>query len=48
MSLVAKITKVARDPNNDKPFQPVRITHIKIEQPGVAAPAAGKKPEMQK
>jgi cyclophilin family peptidyl-prolyl cis-trans isomerase len=48
VSLVTKITKVARDPNNDKPFQPVRITHIKIEQPGAAAPAAEKKPEVQK
>jgi peptidyl-prolyl cis-trans isomerase A (cyclophilin A) len=48
VSLVTKITKVARDPSNDKPFQPVRITHIKIVQPGAAAPAAQKKPEMQK
>ena len=48
VSLVTKITKVARDPSNDKPFQPVRITHIKIVQPDAAAPAAGKKPEMQK
>ncbi len=48
VSLVSKITKVARDPSNDKPFQPVRITHIKIVQPGAAAPAAQKKPEMQK
>jgi peptidyl-prolyl cis-trans isomerase A (cyclophilin A) len=48
VSLVSKITKVARDPSNDKPFQPVRITHIKIVQPGAAAPAAEKKPEMQK
>ena len=42
-----KIAHVARDPNNDKPFQPVKITHIKIVQPGAAAPAAAKKPEMQ-
>ncbi len=40
-SLVSKIARVPRDPN-DKPFQPVRITHVKIEQPG-AAPAAEKK-----
>jgi peptidyl-prolyl cis-trans isomerase A (cyclophilin A) len=48
VSLVTKITKVARDPSNDKPFQPVRITHIKIVQPGAAAPPAEKKPEVQK
>jgi peptidyl-prolyl cis-trans isomerase A (cyclophilin A) len=48
VSLVTKITKVARDPSNDKPFQAVRITHIKIEQPGAATPAAAKKPEPKK
>jgi cyclophilin family peptidyl-prolyl cis-trans isomerase len=47
-SLVSKIAGVSRDPNSDKPFQPVRITHIKIAQPGAAAPAAEKKKEIQK
>ncbi|MGI9104041.1 MAG: peptidylprolyl isomerase [Terriglobales bacterium] len=35
-SLITKIAKVPRDPN-DKPFKAVRITHVKIEQPGAAA-----------
>jgi cyclophilin family peptidyl-prolyl cis-trans isomerase len=48
VSLVTKITHVSRDPNNDKPFQPVRITHIKIVQPGAAAPTAEKKSEVPK
>ena len=41
-SLISKIARVKRDPN-DKPFQPVRITHIKIVQPDAATPAAAKK-----
>ena len=45
VSLVTKIAQVPRDPSNDKPFQPVRITHIKIVQPGAAAPAPAKKLE---
>ena len=45
-SLVTKIANVPRDPSNDKPFQAVRITHIKIT-PGGAAPAAPKKQMMQ-
>jgi cyclophilin family peptidyl-prolyl cis-trans isomerase len=42
VSLVTKITSVRRDPTNDKPFQAVRITHIKIVPAGQAAPAEGK------
>ena len=41
-SLVSKIAKMPRDPNNDKPFQPVKITHIKITPAGQETPAAGK------
>jgi cyclophilin family peptidyl-prolyl cis-trans isomerase len=47
-SLVTKITKVPRDPSNDKPFQAVKITHIKIVQPGAAAPTTDKKAEPKK
>jgi cyclophilin family peptidyl-prolyl cis-trans isomerase len=45
-SLVTKIANVPRDPSNDKPFQAVRITHIKIVPAG-ASPAASKKPMVQ-
>jgi peptidyl-prolyl cis-trans isomerase A (cyclophilin A) len=41
-SLVKKIANVPRDPG-DRPFHPVKITHIKIEQAGAAAPAPEKK-----
>jgi peptidyl-prolyl cis-trans isomerase A (cyclophilin A) len=41
LSLVTKITKMPRDPN-DKPFQAVRITHVKIIPAGQAAAAEGK------
>ena len=44
VSLVEKIARVPRDPSNDKPFQAVRLTHVKIVKPGEAAkPAADKK-----
>jgi cyclophilin family peptidyl-prolyl cis-trans isomerase len=42
VSLVTKITKMPRDPATDKPFQPVRITHIKITPAGQATPASDK------
>jgi peptidyl-prolyl cis-trans isomerase A (cyclophilin A) len=45
-SLVTKIANLPRDPSNDKPFQAVRITHIKIAPAG-AAPASAKKPMVQ-
>ena len=34
ISLVQRIARVPRDPSNDKPFQAVRITKVKIEEPG--------------
>jgi peptidyl-prolyl cis-trans isomerase A (cyclophilin A) len=37
--LVKKITRMPKDPN-DRPFHPVRITHITITPGGAAAPAA--------
>jgi cyclophilin family peptidyl-prolyl cis-trans isomerase len=42
VSLVTKIVNMPRDPS-DKPFHPVKITHIKIVQAGAATPAAEKK-----
>jgi peptidyl-prolyl cis-trans isomerase A (cyclophilin A) len=47
-SLVSKIAKMPRDPNNNRPFQPVKITRIKIVQPRAAAPTAEKKTEPKK
>jgi peptidyl-prolyl cis-trans isomerase A (cyclophilin A) len=51
VTLVKQIARMARDPSNDKPFRPVRITHIAITTghgatPGAAKPATapGKKP----
>lgn len=37
MSLVHKIARVPRDPN-DKPFKPVRLTKVDIVKPGESAP----------
>jgi cyclophilin family peptidyl-prolyl cis-trans isomerase len=37
LDIVKKIARVAADPRNDKPFEPVKIIHIKIIQPGHAA-----------
>ena len=42
VSLVTKIANVPHDPS-DKPFHAVKITHIKIVQPGATTPAAEKK-----
>jgi len=36
VELVKKIARMPRDPSNDKPFHPVRITHIDVIQPGTA------------
>ena len=36
VELVKKIARMARDPNNDRPFHPVKITHIEIRR-GTAA-----------
>jgi peptidyl-prolyl cis-trans isomerase A (cyclophilin A) len=52
VELVKKIARMARDPQNDKPFRPVKITHITIlhagakpASPGVKKPAtAAEKP----
>jgi cyclophilin family peptidyl-prolyl cis-trans isomerase len=43
MDLVKQIARAATDPRNDRPFTPVKITHIKIVDPNKPA-AAAKKP----
>src|SRR5437588_3136450 len=44
IDLVKKIARMAADPNNDRPFRPVKINHITIERGGaVAKPATSKK-----
>jgi cyclophilin family peptidyl-prolyl cis-trans isomerase len=41
-ALVKQIARAATDPRNDRPFSPVKITHIKITNPN--KPAAATKP----
>src|SRR5208337_589641 len=43
VALVKEIAHMATDPQNDRPFRPVKIVHIKIVR-GEAASAAAKKP----
>ncbi len=38
VQLVKKIARMGRDPRNDRPFSPVKITHIDIQSAGAAAP----------
>jgi peptidyl-prolyl cis-trans isomerase A (cyclophilin A) len=46
VELVKQIARMARDPQNDRPFRPVKITHITILRAGGAKPShpAVKKP----
>ena len=51
VALVKEIARMARDPQNDKPFRPIKITHISVTngapaaaKPAVAKPAASAKP----
>ncbi len=47
VALVKQIAHMARDPQNDRPFRPVKINHITIVKGGTAKPAsaaAAKKP----
>jgi peptidyl-prolyl cis-trans isomerase A (cyclophilin A) len=45
VELVKKIARVARDPSNDLPLRPIKITHIEIHRAGAAAkPATAPKP----
>ena len=41
VALVKQIARMARDPENDKPFRPVKITHITIVRGGTAARSTG-------
>jgi peptidyl-prolyl cis-trans isomerase A (cyclophilin A) len=36
VALVKQIASMARDPMNDRPFRPIKITHITIVKPGAA------------
>jgi peptidyl-prolyl cis-trans isomerase A (cyclophilin A) len=40
VALVKQIARMARDPQNDKPFRPVKINHITIVKAGAARPAS--------
>lgn len=42
LELVKKIARMAADPNNNKPFHPVKVTHIEIRRGAAAAPAAAR------
>src|SRR5579871_5349502 len=47
VALVKQIAHMATDPSNDRPFRPVKITHITIVKPGAApkpASTTAKKP----
>jgi cyclophilin family peptidyl-prolyl cis-trans isomerase len=45
IDLVKQIARMATDPRNDRPFNPVKITHVKIVDPRhPATTAAAKKP----
>ncbi len=44
VELVKQIARMARDPQNDKPFRPVKITHITIVKTARPANAVTKKP----
>jgi len=42
VDVVKQIARLARDPRNDRPYDPPKITHIKIIEPGHTAGAAHK------
>lgn len=44
LDLVKQIARAATDPRNDRPFNPVKITHLKIVDPNKPAAAPSKKP----
>ena len=39
VTLVKQIARMARDPNNDRPFRPIKISHITIVKGGASAAA---------
>ena len=42
VTLVKQVARMAADPNNDRPFRPVKIVHIAILKPGATATGATK------
>jgi peptidyl-prolyl cis-trans isomerase A (cyclophilin A) len=48
VELVKKIARMARDPSNNRPFHPVKILHIEIQNGGAAAKPAAKPPVGEK
>jgi peptidyl-prolyl cis-trans isomerase A (cyclophilin A) len=44
VTLVKQIARMTRDPSNDRPFHPVKITHIEILHAGTAAAKPSVKP----
>jgi peptidyl-prolyl cis-trans isomerase A (cyclophilin A) len=44
VELVKQIARMATDPQNDRPFRPVKINHITIIKGGAAKPASTMKP----
>jgi peptidyl-prolyl cis-trans isomerase A (cyclophilin A) len=45
LTLVKQIARMTRDPSNDRPFHPVKITHIEIRRGGAAAAKPASKPK---
>jgi peptidyl-prolyl cis-trans isomerase A (cyclophilin A) len=43
VALVKQIARMTRDQSNDRPFHPVKITHIEIQNAGAPKPSAGVK-----
>lgn len=48
VELVKKIARMDRDPSDDRPFKPVKITHIEIKHAGAAAAKPAAKPAAKK
>jgi peptidyl-prolyl cis-trans isomerase A (cyclophilin A) len=48
VTLVKQIARMARDPNNDRPFRPVKINHITIIRGGAGAAAKSATPAAKK
>ncbi len=48
VELVKKIARMDRDPSNDLPLRPIKITHIEIKHAGAAAAKPAAKPAAKK
>ena len=42
VSLIGEMARIPRSQTNDRPFQPIKINHIKITNPGPAGSAPAK------